>query len=72
MLSQTSGIPVHELRQHLFILRDRDATQHLFRVSAGLDSLVLGEGQILAQVSYLQLVSPVLLFAILKTLIVIM
>ncbi|CAK9237678.1 unnamed protein product [Sphagnum troendelagicum] len=49
-MSKTSGIPVHELREHLFILRDRDATQHLFRVSAGLDSLVLGEGQILAQV----------------------
>ncbi|RZS28298.1 hypothetical protein BHM03_00061869 [Ensete ventricosum] len=39
-----------ELRQHLFMLRDGDATRHLFEVSAGLDSLVLGEGQILAQV----------------------
>ncbi|RWW04692.1 hypothetical protein BHE74_00004460 [Ensete ventricosum] len=39
-----------ELRQHLFVLRDNDATKHLFEVSAGLDSLVLGEGQILAQV----------------------
>lgn len=38
-----------ELQQHLFLLRDRDATSHLLRVSAGLDSLVLGEGQILAQ-----------------------
>ncbi|KAL2649345.1 hypothetical protein R1flu_017473 [Riccia fluitans] len=49
-MSRTSGVPVEELREHLFILRDRDATQHLFRVSSGLDSLVLGEGQILAQV----------------------
>ncbi|XP_058069540.1 glutamyl-tRNA reductase 1, chloroplastic-like [Magnolia sinica] len=49
-MSKTSGIPVSELRQHLFLLRDNDATQHLFEVSAGLDSLVLGEGQILAQV----------------------
>lgn len=47
---QISGVPVAELRQHLFILRDDDATQHLFQVSSGLDSLVLGEGQILAQV----------------------
>lgn len=47
---QTSGVPVAELREHLFMLRDRDATQHVFRVASGLDSLVLGEGQILAQV----------------------
>ncbi|CAL9146870.1 unnamed protein product [Musa hybrid cultivar] len=49
-MAKTSGIPVSELRQHLFVLRDSDATRHLFEVSAGLDSLVLGEGQILAQV----------------------
>uniref|UniRef100_A0A453QTQ4 Glutamyl-tRNA reductase n=2 Tax=Aegilops tauschii subsp. strangulata TaxID=200361 RepID=A0A453QTQ4_AEGTS len=47
---QKSGIPVSELREHLFMLRDSDATRHLFEVSSGLDSLVLGEGQILAQV----------------------
>lgn len=47
---QTRGIPVEDLLKHLFILRDNDATQCLFRVSAGLDSLVLGEGQILSQV----------------------
>ncbi|CAK9238248.1 unnamed protein product [Sphagnum troendelagicum] len=43
-MSKMSGIPVEDLLKHLFILRDNDATQHLFRVSAGLDSLVLGEG----------------------------
>ena len=32
------------------MLYNKDATQHIFEVSAGLDSLVLGEGQILAQV----------------------
>ncbi|XP_047054032.1 glutamyl-tRNA reductase 2-like [Lolium rigidum] len=49
-MSMKSGIPASELREHLFMLRDSDATRHLFEVSAGLDSLVLGEGQILAQV----------------------
>ncbi|KAK3423415.1 hypothetical protein EUGRSUZ_F00461 [Eucalyptus grandis] len=49
-MSKTSGIPVSELCQHRFLLHNGDATQHLFEVSAGLDSLVLGEGQILAQV----------------------
>ena len=47
---QRSGVPLEELQKHLFLLRDRDATNHLLRVSAGLDSLVMGEGQILAQV----------------------
>ncbi|XP_073153298.1 glutamyl-tRNA reductase 1, chloroplastic-like [Henckelia pumila] len=49
-MSKTSGIPVSEICQHRFLLYDKDATQHIFEVSSGLDSLVLGEGQILAQV----------------------
>ncbi|CAI8607194.1 unnamed protein product [Vicia faba] len=50
LVLQTSGIPASELSQYLFLLYNKDATQHLFEVSAGLDSLVMGEGQILAQV----------------------
>lgn len=41
---------MEELCQHRFLLYNKDATEHIFEVSAGLDSLVMGEGQILAQV----------------------
>ncbi|MEM6450629.1 MAG: glutamyl-tRNA reductase [Cyanobacteria bacterium P01_D01_bin.105] len=51
-LSEHSGISLNELRPHLFVLLQQDAVMHLMRVAAGLDSLVLGEGQILAQVKH--------------------
>jgi glutamyl-tRNA reductase len=51
-LSEHSGISLEDLRPHLFVLLQQDAVMHLMRVSAGLDSLVLGEGQILAQVKH--------------------
>ncbi|MEL6352929.1 MAG: glutamyl-tRNA reductase [Cyanobacteria bacterium J06627_28] len=51
-LCEHSGIDLGELRPHLFVLLQQDAVMHLMRVAAGLDSLVLGEGQILSQVKH--------------------
>jgi len=49
-LAQRSGLPVSLLRKNLFMLEGDDAVWHIMRVAGGLDSLVVGEGQILSQV----------------------
>lgn len=49
-LADHSKLPCPALRPYLFTLLHQDAVMHVMRVAAGLDSLVLGEGQILAQV----------------------
>ncbi|MEH2310648.1 MAG: glutamyl-tRNA reductase [Nostoc sp.] len=49
-LAEYSKLPALSLRRHLFMLLHGDAVMHVMRVAGGLDSLVLGEGQILAQV----------------------
>ena len=49
-LSQHSGLELSELMPHLFAYHHEEAIGHLMRVAAGLDSLVLGEGQILSHV----------------------
>jgi glutamyl-tRNA reductase len=48
-LARHAGVTPLELGAHLYERRDADAVQHLFRVAASLDSLVLGEPQILGQ-----------------------
>ncbi|MFM7314091.1 MAG: glutamyl-tRNA reductase, partial [Cyanobium sp.] len=49
-LSNVSGLSLEQLSPHLFTFHHEEAVGHLLRVAAGLDSLVLGEGQILSQV----------------------
>ena len=47
---ERSGMTADALCRHLFVYRNADAARHLFGVASGLDSMVMGEPQIAAQV----------------------
>ncbi|MDX6198541.1 MAG: glutamyl-tRNA reductase [Actinomycetota bacterium] len=49
LLARLSGVPLEELSKHLYVHWEAQAVLHLFTVAAGLDSMVIGESQILGQ-----------------------
>jgi glutamyl-tRNA reductase len=49
LLSDYTGVPMDELTPHFYVHYDNRAVQHLFNVACGLDSMVVGEPQILGQ-----------------------
>ncbi|MDH1290114.1 glutamyl-tRNA reductase [Comamonas terrigena] len=48
-LAQSGGVTTDVLRQHSYLLESGSVARHAFRVASGLDSMVLGETQILGQ-----------------------
>src|SRR5271170_910358 len=49
-LHEYFAIPPSDIQPHLYEFREREAVRHLFRVASSLDSMVVGEPQILGQV----------------------
>jgi glutamyl-tRNA reductase len=49
LLARLSGVSLDELSKHLYVHWEGQAVHHLFQVASGLDSMVVGESQILGQ-----------------------
>lgn len=50
LIARHTGVPLDELTGHLYVHYEQRAVQHLYSVTCGLESMVVGEAQILGQV----------------------
>ncbi|WP_280406806.1 glutamyl-tRNA reductase [Nocardia carnea] len=50
LLTAHSGLPMPELTRHAYVRYSEAAAEHLFAVASGLDSMVVGEQQVLSQI----------------------
>ena len=50
LLAELANVPAEHLRQHVYEKSEREVIEHLFTVASSLDSMVVGETQILGQV----------------------
>jgi glutamyl-tRNA reductase len=50
LLTRIAGVEIPSISEHLYVRYEEAAVEHLFAVAAGLDSMVVGESQILGQI----------------------